>query len=60
MREADCAQHPALRWCAGRVFYVAHRKADGAAACGASGDLILAPPGVPQCVECFPLPERIT
>lgn len=50
----DLPDHPALRWVAGRVFYVAHRKIDGAASCGAAGDLVLAPPGVPLCVECYP------
>lgn len=54
------SMHPSLRWVAGRTFYVAHRKDDEAAACGARGDLILAPPGVPLCVECFPLAERET
>ena len=52
------AAHPALRWVAGRAFYVAHRKTDGKAACGANGDLVLAPPGVPLCVECYPLADR--
>lgn len=47
--------HPALRWIAGTAFYIAHRKdADGVAACGAEGDLMLAPPGVPLCSRCYP------
>ncbi len=50
--------HPSLRWVAGTAFYVAHAKRDGAAECGALGDLVLAPPGVPLCVECFPLATR--
>jgi hypothetical protein len=59
-RDRDAARraHPALRWVAGTAFYIAHRKADGAAACGARGDLMLATPGVPLCVECYPLAER--
>jgi hypothetical protein len=52
------AEHPSLRWVAGRAFYVAHRKDGGAAECGASGPLTLAPPGVPLCVKCYPPPER--
>ena len=52
------AAHPALRWVAGRAFYVAHRRADGTAACGAVGDLTLASPGVPLCVTCYPLANR--
>lgn len=50
--------HPTLRWVAGRAFYVAHRKDGSAAACGVPGDLVLAPPGVPLCIECYPLTER--
>lgn len=57
-REAARAAHPSLRWVAGAAFYVAHRKTDGQAACGARGSLVLAPPGVPLCVECFPTRER--
>lgn len=56
--DADRAAHPALRWVAGKAFYVAHRRGEGGAACGARGTLVLAPPGVPQCVDCFPLGER--
>lgn len=52
------SRHPVLRWVAGDVFYVAHRKADQEAACGADGPLMLAPPGVPLCVTCWPLDER--
>lgn len=52
------SHHPSLRWVAGAAFYVAHRKADGAAACGARGSLTLAPPGVPLCIECYPLTPR--
>jgi len=51
--------HPALRWVAGAAFYVAHRKDGSGAACGAQGSLMLAPPGVPACVKCFPLDERV-
>lgn len=58
-REHGRAAHPALRWVAGRAFYVAHRKDDRAAACGAAGSLTLAPPGVPLCVTCYPPAERI-
>ena len=47
-------RHPALRWVAGDVFYIAHRRDDSGAACGAVGDLVLAPPGVPLCDECYP------
>lgn len=54
------ARHPILRWVAGDVFYVAHRRGDQDAACGAAGELTLAPPGVPLCVECWPLGERDT
>ena len=57
-RERARAAHPSLRWCAGRTFYIAHRKDGAAAACGAVGDLILAPPGVPLCVVCWPLATR--
>lgn len=57
-REIAAADHPSLRWVAGAAFYVAHMKDGPAAACGARGDLTLAPPGVPLCVECFPLAER--
>lgn len=57
-REAARAAHPALRWVAGATFYIAHRKHEGAAACGAPGDLVLAPPGVPLCVTCYPPAER--
>jgi hypothetical protein len=50
-------QHPALRWVAGRTYYVAHRRdpVAGAAACGATGELVLAPPGVPLCRDCYPV-----
>jgi hypothetical protein len=47
--------HPALRWCAGQTFWLAHRRdVDGAAACGTDGELTLAPPGVPLCAGCYP------
>lgn len=49
-----------LHWVAGSAFYIAHAKDGDDAACGARGDLILAPPGVPLCVECYPLVERAT
>lgn len=52
--EERAARHPALRWVAGEAFYIAHRRVDGAAACGAEGDLMLATPGVPLCSECYP------
>lgn len=55
---AERVEHPALRWVAGSVFYVAHRKDGRGAACGADGSLVLAPPGVPLCVVCYPLSER--
>jgi hypothetical protein len=57
LRDRDRADH-ALRWVAGRTFYIAHRKEGVEAACGARGDLILAPPGVPLCVACYPLADR--
>lgn len=57
-REEMRAAHPSLRWVAGEVFYVAHRKHEGSAACGADGSLTLAPPGVPRCVECWPIEHR--
>ncbi len=57
-RDRAIAAHPSLRWVAGRAFYVAHRKIDDVAACGAEGDLMLATPGVPLCVLCYPLRER--
>lgn len=59
-RTIAASAHPSLRWVAGRAFYVAHRKDGVIAACGATGDLMLAPPGVPLCVECYPLAERAT
>lgn len=52
------SRHPALRWVAGQAFYIAHRKTGTVAACGARGALVLAPPGVPLCVECYPPPDR--
>lgn len=48
------SRHPALRWVAGDTWYLAHRKLDGVAACGAAGDLILAPRGTPLCEVCYP------
>jgi hypothetical protein len=48
------SRHPALRWVAGDVFYIAHRKSGVGTACGADGDLTLAPPGVPLCSVCYP------
>jgi hypothetical protein len=49
------AAHPALRWIAGETFWLAHRRsANGDAACGAAGDLVLAPAGVPLCTDCYP------
>lgn len=59
-RAIAVSDHPALRWVAGAAFYVAHRKDGRVSACGARGDLTLAPPGVPRCIECFPLDERAT
>lgn len=56
--DQERAQFPTLRWVAGAAFYIAHRKYDRVAACGARGDLMLAPPGVPLCIVCFPLDER--
>ncbi len=48
-------QHPSLRWIAGDVWYLAHRRTrHGGAACGMPGGLILAPPGVPLCTDCYP------
>lgn len=48
------AMHPSLRWVAGEVFYIAHRRSvEGDAACGADGKLTLAPPGVPLCADCY-------
>lgn len=54
---ADLAPtHPALRWVAGEAYYLAHRRnrVRQEAACGAEGALILAPPGVPLCEQCYP------
>lgn len=49
------AMHPALRWCAGEVFWLAHRRSqDGYAACDAPGELTMANPGVPLCADCYP------
>lgn len=48
------SRHPSLRWVAGDVYYLAHRKTGQAAACGAEGQLVLAPPGVPLCPTCYP------
>lgn len=48
------SRHPALRWVAGEAFWIAHRKDGAGAACGAEGALMLAPPGVPLCSECYP------
>lgn len=58
-RDRARAAHPALRWVAGRTFYIAHAKVDGHAACGADGDLVLAPPGVPLCVACYPAEQGL-
>lgn len=52
--EEHAMRHPALRWVAGDVFYIAHRRTDDGTACGAEGDLVLSPPGVPLCSECYP------
>jgi hypothetical protein len=54
--------HPALRWVAGTAYWVAHRRhpEQGTAACGAGGDLVLAPPGVPLCELCYPGSARPT
>lgn len=52
--EEAAARHPACRWVAGEVFYIAHRRTDSEAACGAPGKLVLAPPGVPLCEACYP------
>jgi hypothetical protein len=59
-RVEHAQDHPALRWIAGGAFWTAHRKDGDEAACGARGDLMLASPGVPLCVWCFPLAERTT
>lgn len=55
-RAAASAQHPALRWVAGATYWLAHRRDHdtGTAHCGAPGALVLAPPGVPQCTDCYP------
>jgi hypothetical protein len=58
-RLADAAQraslHPALRWCAGDTFWIAHRRDfDGRAACGEDGELTLALSTVPLCADCYP------
>jgi hypothetical protein len=52
--EERASRHPALRWLAGDVFYIAHRRTDQGAACGAEGELTLALPGVPLCDKCYP------
>jgi hypothetical protein len=51
--------HPSLRWVAGEVYWVAHRRDPdaGLTVCGESGPLTLAPPGVPLCPDCYP-PDR--
>lgn len=56
VEQVAASEHPSLRWVAGAAFYTAHRRGDDgpSAACGARGDLTLAPPGVPLCVKCFP------
>lgn len=48
------ARHPALRWLAGDVWYIAHRRTEDGTACGAEGELVLATRGVPLCDECYP------
>lgn len=52
--EEQAVRHPALRWVAGDAFYIAHRRTASGTACGAEGDLVLAPPGVPLCSKCYP------
>lgn len=55
-RTAAAAQHPTLRWCAGECYWLAHARdhETGRACCGAPGTLMLAPPGVPRCTDCYP------
>lgn len=58
-RAADlrASRHPALRFVVGDAYWVAHRRDPSerrTTACGAAGDLTLAPPGVPLCASCYP------
>lgn len=55
---AERRLHPSLRWVAGEHYWEAHARNGGTAACGAPGRLILAPPGVPLCAECWPDPPH--
>lgn len=50
--------HPAVRFVAGDCWWLAHRRHpdDAVALCGLDGDLVLAPPGVPLCPLCYPVP----
>lgn len=48
--------HPSLRWLAGDVYWLAHRRNldTRRPECGATGDLVLATVAVPLCGSCFP------
>lgn len=52
--------HPSLRWIAGDVWFLAHRRDvdTGMAACGASGELMRAAATVPLCGRCYSRGER--
>jgi hypothetical protein len=46
--------HPSLRWVAGDQWWQAHTRDGAKASCGVEGALVLAPPGVPLCPDCYP------
>jgi phosphoenolpyruvate-protein kinase (PTS system EI component) len=59
LRDLPAPRHPALRWLAGGVYDVAHRRGeDDTAVCGAAGELTLALPEVPLCPQCYPAASR--
>ena len=56
IRRAVLAGHPCLRWLAGDVYWLAHRRdlSTKRPVCAATGDLVLATAAVPLCGNCFP------
>jgi hypothetical protein len=46
--------HPALRWLTPGSAPAHRRASDGGTACGESGPLTLASPGVDLCQDCYP------